>query len=436
MIKNDPKTLRAWYCYDAANSAYSLTVTTAIFPPFFLGATQAAYPEGGGLVPFLGTQIKNDVLFSYSVSGAYLIIAVLSPFLSGMADFGGNKKSFMRFFVYLGALSCFMLYFFDGSNIFHGVFFSMTAQLGFTGSIVFYNAFLPEIATKERMNDVSAKGFAWGYFGSVIILIVNLVVIQNYESFGFSQEVSAVRSAFAQVALWWILLSIPAFVYLKDKPQKITVGLDYFLKGLRELNKVKNIILGMPTLKRYLLSFFFFSMGVQTVMLLAPLYGKQEFNLETSDLIMTVLIIQLVAVVGSMGFARVAGKFGNPFAMYTMLFIWLMICVLGYFLSSKTGFYVLAALVGTVMGGIQSIARATYSKLLPTDTADTASFFSFYDVTEKMATTIGTFSFGLILDLTGSMRNSIFALGSFFIIGILVLWFAHLPRLIDEPVRR
>jgi UMF1 family MFS transporter len=434
MLKNDPNILRAWYAYDAANSAYSLTVTTAIFPPFFLAATAAAYPEGNGLVPFLGIQIKNDVLFSYSVSIVYLFIAVISPFLSGMADYGGNKKAFMKAFVYLGSLSCLMLYFFDGVNVAYAILFSMLAQLGFTGSIVFYNAFLPEIATADRMNDVSAKGFSWGYFGSVLILIVNLVIIENFAFFGFENSMYAVRSAFVQVGVWWMLLSIPAFVYLKDTPKKITIGKDYFFKGLRELNKVRKIILSMPTLKRYLFSFFFFSMGVQTIMLLAPLYGKQEFGMETSDLILTILIIQLVAIMGSMAFARLAKAFGNAFSLYVMLLIWLSICVIGYFLYSKAGFYFLAALVGTVMGGIQSLARATYSKLLPNDIEDTASFFSFYDVMEKLATTIGTLSFSVILDVTGSMRNSIFALGSFFILGIVLLNFARLPKMNDEAV--
>ncbi len=428
MQKNNPKTLRAWYAYDAANSAYSLTVTTAIFPPFFLAATAAAFPQGNGNVPFFGFLVKNDVLFSYSLSAAYLLVAVMSPFLSGMADYGGNKKSFMRFFVYLGAINCFLLSFFNGANVEFGVICATLSQLGFTGSIVFYNAFLPEIATKDRMDQVSARGFAWGYIGSVMILITNLIIIQKYSFFGFSSEMMAVRSAFAQVAVWWVLLSLPAFIILKEEKNNTSFGLDFALKGVRELKKVWKMVKHMPVLKKYLLSFFFFSMGVQTIMLLAPLYGKQEFKLETSDLIMTVLIIQLVAVIGSMFFAWVAKSYGNTLALFVMLTIWLGICVLGYFLYSKIGFYFLAALVGTVMGGVQATARATYSKLLPENTSDPASFFSFYDVLEKIATAAGTLGFGMILDLTGSMRNSIFMLGSFFIIGILFLAMARLPK--------
>ena len=424
--KNNPKVINAWCSYDWANSVYNLTITATIFPVYYSAVTREAYQ--GDVVNFLGMQVQNTVLYSFAISFSFLVIVFLSPVLSGIADYSGKKKRFMQFFTYTGSLACLGLFFFTGFNVTYGIFCSVLASIGYAGALVFYNAFLPEIATPDRMDKISAKGFSMGYIGSVVLLLVNLVVITFYDSLGFESKLTATRFAFLQVGIWWLTFSQVAFYYLKDQPthHKITSGI--LTKGFHELSKVLKSLSNQKATLRFLAAFFFYSMGVQTVMLLAPLFGEAEIHLPGEKLILTVLILQLVAILGAQVFARIAAVKGNKLSIAIAICIWAGICVAAYFLTSETQFYILAAFLGFVMGGIQSVSRSTYSKLIPLGAKDTASYFSLYDVSEKLAIVLGTFSYGLILQLTGSMRNSAAFMIVFFIIGFLFLMRARLPK--------
>ncbi len=422
---NQKKQINGWAMYDWANSVYSLVITSTIFPIYFNNVTST---DDSDVVTFFGIEVINTVLYSYSLSASFLIIAFLSPLLSGMADYGGKKLTFLKFFAYLGSISCLLLYFFDGSSVEYGIILAALASIGYAGSIVFYNAYLPEITTPDRFDFVSAKGFALGYIGSVLLLIINLAMISSPETFGLVDAGQASRISFLMVGVWWAGFAQITFATLPNNPHGRKPTGSLLKKGYNEIRKVFQSLKELNTMKRFLLSFFFYSMGVQTTMYLAASFGDKELKLSGDQLILTVLIIQLVAIIGSYLFAYVSKLRGNKLSLQAMILIWIAICFLAYFVYTPTEFYTLAFFVGMVMGGIQSLSRSTFSKLIPANTIDNTSYFSFFDVTEKLAIVIGTFSYGVIEQLTGSMRNSTVALGSFFVLGFIFLWVTKMPK--------
>ena len=394
---NDKRIINAWAFFDWANSSYALTISVAIFP-------------------------------AYAISAAYLLLALVSPILSGIADYSGRKMLFLRFFTTVGALSCVSLFFFQGmEQLALGTIAFMLATIGFAGGLVFYNAYLPEIVTEDLYDRVSAKGFAYGYIGSVILLVLNLMVIMKPEWFGIHDSSLAVRLAFVMVGVWWLGFALIPFTRLpgghNDKP------MDRLLwRGFEELRKVWQVVRQERNIKLFLFSFFCYSAGVQTVLFLASIFAEKELHFGTTELIGIILILQLVAIGGAWLFARVSEWRGNKFALVSMLLIWTSICFMAYYVENKSQFYFLAGGVGMVMGGIQSLSRSTYSKLIPEGAHDTASFFSFYDILEKLAIVLGTFSFGFIEQLTGGMRNSVLALGVFFLAGLALLLFVRIEH--------
>jgi len=424
------KVINAWCMYDWANSVYNLVITTTFFPIYFAGITKSAYGEN--TVPLLGRTFKNTSLYDYSLAAAYFIIALALPILSSVADSRGNKKKFMQFFTWLGSAACIGLFWFKGPepNVGWGVMCFILAAMGYIGSLVFYNSYLPEIAPPEDRDWISARGYSMGYAGSVLLQLVGFGLVLYFSSMG--DETSGPRYTFLLVGLWWIGFAQFTFAHLPDsKPAKDKPLREVLRAGFIELQKVWNQVKGLKLLKWFLVAFFFYSMGVQTVMLAATLFGSQVLGLPADKLIITVVIIQLVAIPGAMLMSYLSGKSGNlPVLMGVVLF-WILVCVAAYEVANlkeaninvEFHFYGLAVAVGLVMGGIQSLSRSTYSKLMP-ETKDTASFFSFYDVTEKIAIVIGIFSFGYIDEVFG-MKNSVLALIVFFVLGFLALLIAR-----------
>ncbi len=418
-VLNNPKTVRAWYMYDWANSVYSLVITSAIFPVYYKAVARSGDTD---MVSFLGWPVLNSNLYSYALSFSFLIVAAIIPLLSGMADYSGNKKAFMKIFVWLGAISCMGLFFFTGvDNLWMGILFSVTASIGYSGSLVFYDAFLPEVVTEDRYDATSARGYSMGYYGSVLMMVLCLLMIMNYQALGFQSDGEATRVCFLFVGAWWIGFSLIPFHALPDNPFGVKPSGNVWTKGYLEIRKVWRNLSGQPDLKRFLTAYFFYNMGVQTVMYLSALFGTDVLNLSDQKLIGTILAIQLVGSAGAYLFARLSAAHGNKFALLTMIAIWIGICIAAYFISSEYEFYAVAVIVGLVMGGIQSLSRATYSKLIPQNTVDHASYFSFYDVTYNLSIVFGTFSYGLINQLTGSMRYSALGLAAYFIIGMAFL---------------
>lgn len=357
-----------------------------------------------------------------------MIIAFCAPALSGIADSSGRKKFFLRSFTMLGATACIALFYFKGmGQLYLGAGAFILATIGFAGGLVFYNSYLPEIATEDQYDKVSAKGFAYGYVGSVILLLINLAIILKPEFFGISTPGLPARIAFVMVGMWWIGFSQITFKYL-PKDNKTVVGSNIITKGFREIKKVWYELKSQGNTKKFLLAYFCYSAGVQTVLYMASTFADKELKFPASELIAIIIILQLVAIGGAYLFAHLSKLKGNKFSLIFMLVIWVIICIAAYAVNTKLQFYLLASAVGMVMGGIQSLSRSTYSKLLPTNLHDTTSYFSFYDVLEKLAIVVGTFSFGFIENLTGGMRNSVLTLGLFFILGIIFISKVKVPE--------
>ncbi|EAR12053.1 hypothetical protein PI23P_11987 [Polaribacter irgensii 23-P] len=448
MLKiGDKKLIGAWAFYDWANSVYSLVISTAVFPLFYSAITK------GETVYFLGMKWEYaDTLYSYALSFSFLIVAFISPILSAIADYTGNKLKFMKFFCWLGGLSVMTMYFFeDLHTVWIGIICTILASIGFWASIVFYNSYLPEVARPEEQDATSAKGFIYGYIGSIILLLCCLAMILVPGIFGFDLHISktilangseaaietalesakneaslkAMRVSFILVGLWWIGFAQVTFKKLPNKMHNRKPAKDFIWKGFKELQKVWFELKQYPTLKNFLLAFFLLSVGVQTIILLATIFGSSELGLGTINLIITVLLIQFVAILGAYVFSKISKKYGNFKALKITLVIWILVCLAAFMLEKEMTyvenyFYALGALLGLVLGAIQSLTRSTYSKLLP-KTEDNTTYFSFYDVTEKIAIVLGTFVFGFLIYLTDSMQWSVLSLGLFFVAALCVL---------------
>jgi len=450
MELNNKKITRAWAMYDWANSVFSLTITTAIFPPYFeaMSKKTAIAQQGVTAEPyylnFLGTKIVTTALYSYALSFSFLLVALITPVLSGIADVKQNKKFFMKLFCYTGSVSCMLMFFFTDEFVYGGLFLFMLALFGFAGSIVYYNAFLPEIATENNFDKLSARGFSLGYIGSVILLLINLATImlpdwffpvtqmaatltENGQSNAEAMlnaksyfENLAIRLSFVSVGVWWMGFAQITFKHLPENTKTVNYNGNIFNKGFNELKKVWNEI-NLPDnslIKKYLAGFFFTSMGLQTVMYVASLFGSQELKLPAADLIILIIIIQLVAVLGAWLFSKVSSMHGNILTIIILIFVWMVICFIAYMVQNKLQFYGLGLLVGLVMGGSQSLLRSTYAKIIPDKSKSHASYFSFYDAAEKFAIVFGTFTFGFLINYTGNMRTSVIAIAVFFMIGM------------------
>ncbi|MFP5439696.1 MAG: MFS transporter [Bacteroidia bacterium] len=416
--KGDKKLLNAWAFYDWANSVYSLVIASAVFPIFY----DVTFPKGT-MIPVFGTTMKSTALMSFTTAFAFLIVAFISPFLSGIADYAGNKKSFLKAFCYIGSLSCIGLYWFSADNLYFSLFAYLMGLIGFWGSLVFYNSYLPDVAYPEQQDGISAKGYSMGYIGSVVLLVAVLAVLMSAPD---ENKVQVMRWSFVSVGVWWILFSQYTYYFLpKGNKNSNKVTSRVLFNGFSELKKVWLQIGDNKQLKRYLGAFFVYSMAVQTVMLAATYFGAEEIawpdsGAKSMGLIISILLIQLVAVAGAILTSKLSAKIGNIKALIFINIVWAVICVCAYFVTLPLHFYVTAAFVGLVMGGIQSLSRSTYSKFLP-ETTDTASYFSFYDVTEKIGIVIGMVLYGAVDQMFGSMRYSVVFLTLFFVIGILLL---------------
>lgn len=486
------KVITGWAMYDWANSVYNLVITTTFFPIYFTAVTKRHF--GSENIPFLGRTFVNSALYDYALAAAYLLISIAYPILTSIADTRGTKKNFMQVFCYMGAAGCSLLYLFDGSNLGWGILFFILASLGYTGSLVFYNAYLPEIAAPADQDRVSAKGYAFGYIGSVLLQIIGFVLVLTLDKV---DPFLGPKLTFLLVGLWWAGFAQLTFRILPKPNRDKVTNVNVFSAGFSEIKKVYGQVKKMAVLKRFLRGFFFYSMGVQTVMLAATLFGSKLLGLEDTKLIVTVVLIQLVAIVGATWMSRLSARYGNIRVLMGVVLFWTLICVSAYItagmamplkpyhdrldllqkekkafgdrkakaadstavlnaLDANEGkleaeisrvsatlapkqapieysFYALAIAVGLVMGGIQSLSRSTYSKLMP-ETKDTASFFSYYDLTEKIAIVIGMFTFGFLEELTGSMKNSVLFLIVFFAIGFIWLYSALVKQRQEKTI--
>ncbi|MGJ1430836.1 MFS transporter [Sphingobacterium spiritivorum] len=419
--KNNKKTIRAWSMYDWANSAYNLVITSTIFPVYYTTITNTK--EHGDTVTFFGIEVVNTALSNFALAFAYLFMAVSLPFITSFADATGRKKMLMKLFTYIGGAACMGLYFFKLETLEMSIIFFALAAMGYIGGVAFNNSYLPLIATVDQQDRVSAQGFAYGYVGCVLLQIICFVFVLKPEWFGITDLSFPARLSFFLVGLWWVgFAQIPFRVLPSNSAMSGTKGLPMIRTVKEEFLKVWHRISQIEGIKRFLPAYFFYAIGVQTIMIVAAAFGEKVLHLGAPKLIGTILLIQLVAIAGAYLMSALASRIGNISVLIMVVVIWVAICIGAYFLTNEIQFYIMAVLVGLVMGGIQSLSRSTYSKLLPQNIEDTTAFFSFYDVTEKLAIVVGLFSFGLIEQLTHNIRYSALFLSLFFVIGLLLLF--------------
>ncbi len=427
-IKGSRKLLNAWAFYDWANSVYSLVISSAIFPIFYGALFRVANIEK---VTIFGGEIARAPLISYVTSLAFVFIAIVTPLIAGISDYLGNKRLFLKIFCYLGGISCIGLYWFSLDTIYLGLICYFFGLVGFWVSFAINNSYLPDVAFPEQQDGISAKGFSMGYLGSVLLLLFNLAMVMKPDFFGIESdateaaEIKAMKYSFVTVGIWWMVFSQYTFYHLPKGFKKQGKRDHIILNGFKELKMVWHQLGDEIRLKRYLVAFFVYSMAVQTVMLIATYFGEEEIQWgsdseRTTGLIISILVIQIVAIFGATVTALASKKFGNIQTLIVVNILWLFICIYAYFVITPVDFYIAAGCVGIVMGGIQALSRSTYSKFIP-KTTDTASFFSFYDVAEKIGIVIGTFLYGFVAQYSGSMRNAIIFLGLFFLIGMFLL---------------
>lgn len=414
IVQNDKKTIRAWALFDWANSAYSLVISTAIFPIYYISMS----PD---TLHVFGSKVSNSALYSFSISFSYVFIALIAPILAGVADHSNKRLFFLKTFTTIGAIACACLYFFNDTDaVWLGTAAFVIATVGFAGSLIFYDAFLPIIATEDQYDRVSAKGYAYGYVGSVLLLLFILLMSQKPTWFGFAADSSLpYRIGFVLVGVWWFGFAQYSFWRLpKDAKSKMPKGM--IKKGYEELKSVFRKVKKQKNLQWYLASFFFNSAGVQTIIYLATVFAKEELNFASGELILTVLILQIVAIGGAFLFARIAERIGSKRALFILIGTWMLICISAYFIHAKTPFFILAFFVGMVLGGIQSSARAAYTKLLDGQ-QDLNSYYSFYDVLFYLSVVFGTFLFGIVDNITGNLRYSVLVLTFLFVIAFILL---------------
>lgn len=406
--------------FDWANQSYNMVITSTIFPAYYVAIT--ANKQQGDMVSFFGHQYVNTVLSNYILGLSYLIIVVMLPILTSIADYKGHKKLYMQVFTWMGSLACAGLFFFTMNTFEFSMICFGLASIGYCGGFVFYNSYLPQIATIDQQDSVSAKGFIYGFAGSIVVQVICFIFVLSPSTFGITDDALPARISFLVVGIWWISFSlIPFYLLPKGMPNAGSHNYNVFTGGFKELAKVWKSVQHLPLLKRFLPAFFFYSVGVQTIMLVAANFGAKELRMPEESLISIILIIQLVAIIGASFTAKLSAAYGNVKVLAGIVFIWALICAGVYFVTNATQFYVAAVLVGIVMGGVQSLSRSTYSKYIPQNIPDTASYFSFYDVTEKLSIVVGLFTFGFVESLTHEMRNSALVLDAFFIIGLVLL---------------
>ncbi|WET71793.1 MFS transporter [Sphingobacterium sp.] len=420
IVKNNKKLIRSWAMFDWANSAYNLVITSTIFPVYYTAITTTK--EHGDVVRFFGIEVVNTALSNFSLAFAYLLMSFSLPFISSYADAKGKKKEIMKFFTYVGAVACMCLFFFKLETLEIGIICFVLAAMGYIGGVLFNNSYLPLLATVDQQDKVSAQGFAYGYIGCVTLQILCFIVVLKPEWFGITDASLPARISFLMVGLWWLGFSMIPFKYLpKIDATENNTGKSFVQNVRDEFGHVIQKIKGITEIKQFLPAFFFYAIGVQTLMIVASSFGEKILHLGAERLIATILLIQLVAILGAFLMSYLSTLFGNIKVLIVVVMIWIGICISAFYLSTPLQFYIIAALVGLVMGGIQSLSRSTYSKLIPTDIKDTTAFFSFYDVTEKVAIVIGLFSFGFIEQVTHNIRYSALVLSLFFVIGLLLL---------------
>ncbi|MXV74967.1 MFS transporter [Candidatus Poribacteria bacterium] len=426
-MKNDKKTIFGWCMYDWANSAYITTAAVALLPDYF---ARAVVGEAG--VDILGTNVSATALWSFMLGGAAFLVFLFAPVLGAVADFSSAKKRFLTSFAYAGSLFAMMLYFCGSGDVTLTVVLFMSTQVCFVGANVFYDAFLPQIASEDKLDSVSARGYAFGYIGGSLQFAIALGLVAMHETVGISLTMAA-RIGMAMTGLWWGGWTLLTMKYLKEVktpyqlPEKyrqqpkvlayLTVGISRTIATAKKVGRFKHLTL-------FLIAYMVYNDGIHTVTSMATIYGTEELKLTTTALMVTLLLVQVVAIGGALIFSRLANRIGAKRSVMFALVLWSGVVTYGYFIHTATEFFVLGMVVGVVLGGTQALSRSFYGAMIPEEAS--AEFYGFYSVFSKFSSIWGPVTFGVIKQVTGSARLAIISLMIFFIVGLVLL------RFVDE----
>jgi len=411
-----------WAMYDFANSAFATTILAVIFNQYF--ATVVAGGERG--VDFFGFRLHGASFFTFSVALSMAITAVLAPFLGAVADASASKKRFLMVFCYIAILFTGFLYFVHAGNYWRGAIFFVLANFGFAGGNVFYNAFLPEISTDQNIGRISGLGWALGYIGGGILLGINLIMLKYPGWLGFPDQYFTVQDCFLSVALWWLIFSLPTFLFLRERAQKTLPSFEknYFSEGYRRLQHTFGRIKTFRELTKFLVAYLIYNDGIETVIVMASIFGAQVLGMETGEIILFFLMIQGIAFFGSLIFGYLADAIGNKKAVMISLGIWSLIVIwafkLGIVWHPKTEYWILGVLAGLVMGGSQAASRSLQGIFTPE--ANSAEFYGFFAISGKFASVFGPLIYGILIAITGSVQSGILSVLAFFIVGMAILW--------------
>ena len=410
--------------YDWANSAYITTAAVAILPDYF---ARVVVGEAG--VDILGMNMSATALWGFMLGGAAFFVFLFAPVLGAIADFSSAKKRFLVSFAYMGSLFAMLLYFSKSGNVTLTILLFLGSQVCFVGGNVFYDAFLPQIASEDKMDSVSAKGYAFGYVGGSLQFAIALGLVAMHERVGISITMAA-RIGMAMTGIWWAGWTLLTLKYLKEVkipyqlPEKyrnqpkalayLTVGISRTIATAKKVGRFKHLTL-------FLIAYMVYNDGIHTVTSMATIYGTEELKLTTTALMVTLLLVQVVAIGGALIFSQLAGRIGARRSVMFALVLWSGVVIYGYFIHTATEFFVLGIVVGVVLGGTQALSRSFYGAMIPEEAS--AEFYGFYSVFSKFSSIWGPITFGVIKQVTGSARLAIISLMVFFIVGLVLLSF-------------
>lgn len=428
-----------WYFYDWANSAFPTTVVTVFLGPWLTTVTKAA-ADGEGFVYPLGIKVHAGSFFPYVVSLSVLAQVLLLPVLGAIADYSHRKKEMLGLFAYLGAGATFALYAVHGTSYLPGGILFLAANVSFGASVVFYNAFLPDLASPDRRDAVSSYGWAFGYLGGGLLLALNLALFSQAAALGLSVG-HAVRINLASAGAWWALFTLIPLLTLRNRQpaRQLRPGDHYLTVGFRQLRRTLSRVRLYPQTVLFLAAYLLYNDGIQTVIALASQFGQEELGLPISTLTSVILMVQFVAFFGALAFNRVAEVLGTKRAIMVSLVIWTGTVTYAYgWLRTGGQFFALGAVIAIVLGGSQALSRALYSLMIPK--GQEAEYFSLYEVSERGTSWLGPLLFGLALQFTGSYRIAILSLSVFFLLGLVLLAFVNVRDAVleagNEPPRR
>ena len=411
---------RGWYWYDWANSVFSTSVVTVFLGPYLTDVAEKAAGGAEGTLHPLGIPVAPDSLFPYLLSVGTLVQVPVLPVVGALADRTRRKRELLAVFAYLGALATAGLFFVADGRYGLGVVLFLVANVCFGASIVVYYSWLPEIAGPNERDAVSSRGWAWGYLGGGLLLALNLVLFLNADGFGLS-EGDAVRICFLSVAAWWAAFTVIPLRRLRDRPAPAGAAGPSAASSFRQLAQTLRELRGYPQTWRFLLAYLLFNDGIQSVIGLAAQYGDRELELSQTVLISTILLVQFVAFGGALLLGRIAAHLGAKRTVLGSLVVWVAVLCLAFGLQkgSAVQFYVLGVAIGLVLGGTQALTRSLFGQMTPV--GKEAEYYGLYEISDRGTSWLGTLSFGLDVQLTGSYRIAFVSLVNFFVLGFALL---------------